>query len=135
MNEELEWVEVLVSDFNLSTIVEVTFKGSYYPTYVDMMAELGLTGAKEFKNKFGTYWNEFIREEYPSNLENFNMSNDEKFLLHNGVNVCRPSNGDICYLINKEVEHPSFNEKIYRLIRINDGREFIMSRYGFEIKK
>lgn len=139
--EELEWVETLIlesnlSGFNLDTIVEVTNTGLYYPTYVYMMAQLGVTGAKEFYNKFGESWHNSVKHDYPSDLNTINMGNDERFMFHNGISNCRPNKGDICCLINMEIEHPMFgSEKIYRLIRINDGREFIMSSNGFKLKQ
>ena len=50
-SEEFDWVPEVKK-------VVVTNKGAYYPTHLEAMVELNVTGAKKFADKYGYFfWN------------------------------------------------------------------------------
>jgi len=111
--------------------VVVTNRGVWYPTNMDAMIALGVTGAKEFREKYGNFWRE--SEDYQKwRNESTTAKNwsDEDFLIYAGINLMIPKNGNICYLIDKSYIQGS--DEIYKLIHIETGKEFIMGKYGFE---
>ena len=109
--------------------VVVTHRGNWYPTNTDAMVALDVTGAKEFIEKYGDFWWE--SDDYGKwRLETQNHGwPDEDFFTYVGLNVMEPKNGDICYLVDKP--YIQGNSKIYKLIHIETGKEFIMGDKGF----
>lgn len=111
--------------------VIVTHSGSWYPTNVDAMVALGVTGAKEFVEKYGRFWWDSKDYKKWRKEENRRGWMDEDFFTEvAGLNVMEPRNGDICYLVDKQ--YIQGVNKIYKLIHIETGKEFIISEEGFK---
>jgi hypothetical protein len=123
-NEE-DWYKDIISDFEKQKdlpLVEVVGEGYYYPTYLDAMYDLNITGLNHGKYQQIRY-------------ERNNISVDdnyEEILLTELPFLGIPEHGDICYFYDKYYKHPNYNATlIYKLKRVSDGKEFIMSDEGF----
>ena len=128
-DDGLGWAKDVVKPFNknLKTVIVIS-RGSYYPTNLEVMVDLGIPGAKEFKEKYGhTWWdsNEY-REIYPFG----GWVNQEGFLMDKIPSLVQPEDGDICFLINSQETYPQIF--VSRLIRVKDGGEFIMGSHRFK---
>jgi hypothetical protein len=124
-NEE-DWYMGIVSDFTSDfekqkglSLVKVIDPGYYYSTYLDAMYELNVTGLND-----GKY--EKIRSERRDTGFGFDFDN---FLLAELPFLGIPKKGDICYLYDNY--YRGDHEYIYKLKRVSDGKEFIMSDFGF----
>jgi len=96
-------------------IVVVTDDGLHYPQYLEAMEYLNISNLTPEKIKY-------IRE---------NELTIAQLRLY--LNLANPKNGDIClFYKNKFFKHPGTDEKIYKLKRISDGKEFIIAYDGFE---
>jgi hypothetical protein len=122
-SEEFDWVPELHK-------VIVVVKGAYYPTNLEAMVELNVTGAEKFADKYGyRYWNTPEYQNW-SDITDYWRHDSEDFLHLKIPSLGKPKEDDICYLIEKYVVQGS--TKIYKLVRIGDNREFIMADYGFK---
>jgi len=121
-NEE-DWYKDIISDFEKQKdlpLVEVINEGYYYPTHLDAMYDLNITGLNHGKYRqirserdnmgFDDHYEEFLQTELP-------------FL---GI----PKYGDICYFYDNYYKNDS-NVFIFKLKRVSDGKEFIISDEGF----
>jgi hypothetical protein len=93
------------------------------------MVELGVTGAKEFKNTYGHMWWEH------EDFDGEGWDDSEEFFYKHMPSLVKPENGDICFLVSSNAKPKNSKRKgniIYRLIRVKDNGEFIMGGYGFE---
>jgi hypothetical protein len=94
------------------------------------MVELNVTGAEKFADKYGyQYWNTPEYQNWENITDNWGRDSED-FLRLKIPSLTRPKEGDICYLIEKYTTQGS--NKIYKLVRIEDNREFIMADYGFK---
>ena len=121
-SEEFDWVPELQK-------VVVTNRGAYYPTNLEAMLELDVTGAKEFFNKYGQYW--WTTNEYENwERDSHEGADSEDFLRLKIPSLVNPKDGDICYLIDKAYVQGTTN--IFKLVRVADGGEFVIADYGFK---
>lgn len=112
-SEEFEWVPDLIK-------VVVTNTGDYYPTNLDAMIELGVIGAREFLEKYGSHWW----------LHNQSGKEDVYFLMDSGVNLTLPIKDKIYYTTDKY--YLQNQSKIYKLMDPDTNKEFVMREEGFK---
>jgi hypothetical protein len=100
------------------------------------MSKLGITGIQDFINKYGVYyWNnreyEEWMEEYKELINNSIYTPDYMllFLMEKLPILVEPKRGDECYVISEPFKQ--HGNKLYKLMRINDNREFIIGDGGF----
>lgn len=120
--DEFDWVPDLQR-------VKIVSSGCYYPTNLPVMVTLGVTGAKEFLEKYGESWWNAIPDRFDSNKYN-SFRHDEEFLISKIPNLTKPENGDICFITDNYYQQDQ--QKIYRLVREKDNKEFIMHDGGFK---
>ena len=120
--ENEEWYQDIIDTAKKNVedveLVKVIDEGHYYPTYLDAMYALKITGldAKKY-----------------AEIENFreDVSHREaEIFLYESLPVLDiPEMGDVCYLFKGK----SFGDdiKIYKLKKTSNGGEFIMSEDGF----
>jgi len=124
-NEE-DWYMDIVSDFEKMKdlpLVEVTEDGEYYPTHLEAMYELNITGLN-----VGKY------QEIRLKGRELGYDDDFRILLEKELPFLGvPKNGDVCYFYEKEYKGNYAN--IYKLKRVSDGQEFIIGRDGFKFIK
>lgn len=132
---DLGWAE----DIELEKVM-VTDPGRYYPTNTEAMSKLGITGIQDFINKYGVYyWNNREYEEWRIRTINQYKERGEKsiytpdymllFLMEKLPILVEPKRGDECYVMSEPFKQ--HGQKIYKLMRISDNREFIISDGGF----
>lgn len=122
-SEEFDWVPELKK-------VIVVSRGAYYPTNLEAMVELDVTGAEEFADKYSyLYWTTPAYGDWVREAGSY--ADSESFLRLKIPSLVTPENGDICYLIEKRTTQGS--NQIYRLIRIEDKGEFIIGNHGFKL--
>lgn len=119
--DEFEWLPEPIK-------VKVINVGVYYPTYLEAMEYLGVTGAKEFMEKYGENW--WRSDEY---VEKYGGGYDEEFLIDKGVNLTVPIKGKIYYTTDLAYSNPKKTKKIYRLIDPDTNKEFIIGEEGFVV--
>lgn len=112
-SEEFEWVPDLIK-------VVVTNTGDYYPTNLDAMIELGVIGAREFLEKYGSHWW----------LHRYSGKDDVYFLMDSGVNLTFPIKDKIYYTTDKY--YLQNQSKIYKLMDPDTNKEFVMREEGFK---
>jgi hypothetical protein len=108
-------------DTSEPSIVKVIHSGKYYPAHTEAMLQLGITGVENFIKLYGEDWHSSLGEDL----------DDEDFLLQHLPKSIRPKNGDLCYIYEDKFVQ-GYNTKIYKLVRIEDGGEFIMNSEGFK---
>lgn len=114
VEDDFDWVETEIPQ------VVVTDRGEWYPTHILAMIDLDVTGAADFFEKYGgTDW-----PQKPGQP-------DSEFLLEKLPHTIRPKNGDLCYLIDSNPYKGGY-AIIYKLVRVSDGGEFIISERGFQ---
>jgi hypothetical protein len=130
--DDLGWAE----DIEVEKVMVVK-PGYYYPTNTDAMWALGITGFEDFINKYGVYyWNGREYEEwvdqYKERIDNSIYTPDYMLLfLHEKVpTLVEPKYGDECYVVSQSYKQHGRN--LYKLVRISDNGEFIMSEDGFK---
>ena len=127
LNEsEDDWYMGIVSDFEKMKdlpLVEVTEDGEYYPTYLDAMLYLNITGLNTEK------YQEIRFKERELTSDSDFRGLLEKELPFLGI----PKNGDVCYFYEKE--YKGSYAYIYKLKRVSDGKEFIIGGDGFNFIK
>lgn len=131
--DDLGWAQDAVKDtpyIELGKKVIVTNKGSYFPTYTKVMAELGIPGMKEFLDNYGEHWWNHVPVELRVGTTSEIMDNQQKWLYHKVPVLGIPNNGDICYIIGEPFT--TKHDFIYRLYRESDGKQFIMNDYGIK---
>lgn len=128
---DLGWAE----DIELEKVM-VTDPGRYYPTNTEAMWSLGITGFEDFIHKYGVYyWNsreyEEWMEKYKERINNSIYTPDYMllFLMEKLPILVEPKRGDECYVMSEPFKQ--HGNKIYKLMRISDNREFIIGDGGF----
>lgn len=131
--DDFSWTEdVLTPLNNCDKTVIVTKPGHHYGAYLNAMAELDVPYALDLvepiRRKYNTNdisdnrdsnWNNGMREDHSRALRELESKN---VLGH-------PIKGDVCCLYDKSW---SSHTTIYRLIRLKDGKNFLMNNQGFE---
>lgn len=129
--DDFSWAEEAILPLNnCKQTVIVTDKGQVYDAYLNAMAELDVPFALEIVNgirkKYNTIdvsnnmdrnWSNGMREDHSRGMWE---------LSSKGV-LGSPRNGDICCLYNKKYKY------ISRLVRLSDGKNFIMNDRGFKL--
>ena len=92
------------------------------------MEYLGVTGAREFMEKYGENW--WRSDEY---VEKYGGGYDEEFLIDKGVNLTVPIKGKIYYTTDLAYSNPEKTKNIYRLIDPDTNKEFIIGKEGFVV--
>jgi hypothetical protein len=122
-SEDYDWIDI--SDVKDVVVVN---PGSRFPTYIEAMEGLGVTGVKEFINKFSLSW--WTSSEFEDYRLNYGYDGDEGFLQKYIPKLIIPEKNDICVVdMSKRIIHGT--KKIYKLVRTSDGGEFIMGEEGF----
>ena len=119
---EFDWIPELRE-------VVVTNPGLRYPTHLEAMVALGVTGAKEFIDKFGIYY--FNTEEFHKwRQEHSYHYGDDLFFSENGINLTKPIKGETYYI--SDLPYNENGTLIYKLISPYNNREFIIGESGFK---
>lgn len=123
-DDDLNWAKDVVKGYDNPDdyeLVIVTHPGECYSSYLDAMAQLGVPKAEDY-----------LRERISGDLDR-----DSRFytrLMRKEGILGNPEEGDICYLVPRSFVHESYEEEIiHHLIRINDGKHFIMNQNGFKL--
>ena len=117
--EEFDWIDRIEKPIS----VKVINTGVYYPTYTEAMVYLGISGAKEFIEKYGNSWS--------SSPEN-NYGYSKNFLIDNGVNLTEPIKNKI-YYTTTYLTYKNGDDLIYKLIDPVTNKEFIIGEKGFVV--
>jgi hypothetical protein len=122
-SEDYDWIDI--SDVKDVVIIN---PGSRFPTYIEAMEGLGVTGVKEFVDKFSFSW--WHSSEFEKFSFEYGHEADEGFLLKHIPKLIIPKKGDVC-IVDMSKYMTVGIRKIYKLVRVGDGGEFIMGENGF----
>jgi len=117
--EDLDWLPE-----PMPTVI-ITDEGCHYPTYLEAMVELDIDGAREFLNKYSKNWLNDMR------ISLLDYDKRHEFVLNEIPSTIIPENGDVCWWYDDRYVARS-EYRIYKLVRIKDGGQFIMHDGGFK---